>query len=215
MYELDPNLLLSFSQLDHTYTTLGVFGVLALVVTMLVNLYKIPALQDKLPDNFKWTKLPHLEQIALVFGSSVLVSALTAVAAHMSVSQALSVGVSTGLAALGLNETTTAVGKAHASVAIATNPNYVPGVTRKIVAAVVPVDTKAVEKAQTKYLFSQPIENPYANQRPATEEEAREACRQANLPQPGPPVSPTPNTVAPGAVSTDPTVAAPTTSSPS
>lgn len=154
MYDFDPNLLLSFAQLDHTYNTMGVFGALALVATMLINLYKVPAIQNQLPDNFKWDKLAHLEQVGLVFGSSFLVSSLTAAAASMSVSQALSVGLSTGLAALGINETTTAVGKAHASVAIAANPDYQPGIARKIVSAVVPVDNKAVQAARLTQMLS-------------------------------------------------------------
>ncbi len=126
---------------------LAVVGILGVIVSKALRIYRSDLIQSILPNRLQWDGLKTWVKYALPMGLSLVGATLGALVVAMgggslfsaAIGPALAVGVSAGFGAIGYHHGTKKVGKVIDGTMLTKDPGYKPGPLRKIVSAVAPI----------------------------------------------------------------------------
>jgi hypothetical protein len=122
------------NQLQLAYASSGALGAASVALTLGLRLYRLPQLQDKLPERAKWDNLPGAAKVLIPFGLSALSSGLAAVVTGAGYPAIVTAAVAAGLGAVGLHHGTKLLGTAEGALR-----SSEPGALRKTLEVIVPL----------------------------------------------------------------------------
>ncbi len=151
---MDPKMIdMLLASAKEAYAMGGWLGLAAVGLVAVVNLYQVPAIQDRLPGRLKWQAWPVWGRILFVFLGSALGAFLTAMAGHVAAGAAAVSALGVGLAAvLGHRFVLAPLGRTDKAAAVAAAieerlPTRLQALAR-MTSLVVPLDPEKVAEAR-------------------------------------------------------------------
>lgn len=109
-------------------------------VTLLLRIVNLVPMQKAL-----WDRLPSWVKYIVVFTLTAAGSALSAIHSGTPWMDAVFNAISAGFGASGLHVMTEKMGDTHTAMAVKSNPDYQPGILRKIASIVVPINKDMIK----------------------------------------------------------------------